>query len=83
MIEACGRYGEGTDTCRVLVEKHKERDHWKDVDVDEKIILKCILKESIERAWIVFIWLRVERQLADSSEHGIENSGSIKCGEFL
>jgi len=51
--------GEWTDACRILVEKPEERDHWKDVDVDEKIILKYILKESIEKAWIVFIWLRV------------------------
>ena len=51
--------GEGTDACRVLVEKPEERDHWEDVDVDGKIILKCILTELTERAWIVFIWLRV------------------------
>jgi hypothetical protein len=51
--------GEGTDACRVLVEKPEERDHREDVDVDGKIILKCIFKESVDRAWIVFIWLRV------------------------
>jgi hypothetical protein len=54
---------EGTDACRVSVEKPEERDHREDVDVDGKVILRYILNESIERACrpIVFIWLRVGR----------------------
>ena len=63
MIEACGRYGGGDRYMQSFGgEVWVKIDHWEDVDVVGKIILKCILKESIERAWIVFIWLRVETE---------------------
>jgi hypothetical protein len=36
-------------------ESVKERNHLKDLGVDERILLKCVLKHYGERAWIGFI----------------------------
>jgi len=36
-----------------------ERDHFEDVDIDERIILKYIFKKRDWRAWIGFILLRM------------------------
>jgi hypothetical protein len=38
----------------------KDRDQLGDLGVDERIILKCILKKLGVRLLNVFIWLRIE-----------------------
>jgi hypothetical protein len=43
-----------------LWESQKERNHYEDLDVGERIILKCILNKWVGVAWIGFIWLRIE-----------------------
>jgi len=59
----------------------RERDHWRDPDVDGKIILRWIFEkwEGMETGWS---WLRIGRD-GGTCEYGDELSGSIKCGEFL
>jgi hypothetical protein len=47
-----------------------------------KIILKLILRNSVERLWIGFIWLRI-RISGWYYQHGNEPSGFIKGGIFL
>ena len=44
---------EGRDVHRVLVGKPKERGHWGDPDVDERIILRWIFRkwEWVETGW--------------------------------
>jgi hypothetical protein len=37
----------------------KEEDHVEDLEVDLKILLKCILKKWGGRVWTGFIWLRI------------------------
>jgi len=59
----------------------RERAHWRDPDIDGRIILR----------WIFGKWGRWrldgvgsgEGQVAGTCEYGDELSGSIKCGEFL
>ena len=36
-----------------------EKDHFRDLDVDGKIIKKWIFKKIEGRAWTIFIWLRI------------------------
>jgi hypothetical protein len=36
-----------------------ERDHFEDLDVDGRIILKWIFKKFYGEAWIGLIWLRI------------------------
>jgi hypothetical protein len=38
----------------------KERDHWEDPDLDGRIILGCIFRNSGVRVWTGFGWLRIE-----------------------
>jgi hypothetical protein len=37
-----------------------ERDHLEDLNVDKRIILKCIFKMWVGEAWTGLIWLRIE-----------------------
>jgi hypothetical protein len=37
----------------------KERDHLKDLGVNVRILIKWIFKRENERAWSLFVWLRV------------------------
>jgi hypothetical protein len=37
----------------------RERDHWEDLGVDEKIILKCFFNKWDGEAWTGLIWLRI------------------------
>ena len=52
------RMGEGTVVHRVLVGKPEERDHWVDLDVDGRIILRWIFRkwEGVETGWS---WVRI------------------------
>jgi hypothetical protein len=47
------------NTCRILVEKPEERDHWEDLDVGGRIILRRILERSDGVVWTGFIWLKI------------------------
>ena len=37
----------------------REIDRFEDLDIDGRIILKCILNKSVGSAWTGFIWLRI------------------------
>ena len=59
----------------------RERDHWGDLDVDGRIVLRWIFGkwegwrlDGVGSGW---------GQMAGTCEYGNELSGSIKCGEFL
>jgi hypothetical protein len=60
----------------------KERDHWEELDVSRKIILRRILENRMG-------WNGLDssgsgqRPVEGSCEHGNEPSGSIKCWEIL
>jgi hypothetical protein len=41
-------------------ENLKEIYHWKDICVDERLILKLILKKEDSGLWTGFTWLRVD-----------------------
>jgi hypothetical protein len=41
------------------LESQKERDHWEDPDVGERIILRWILKIQDGVVWTGLIWLRI------------------------
>jgi hypothetical protein len=43
-----------------LVEKPEEREHFEDLRVDGRLILKRILQKWDGRAWTGLIWLRME-----------------------
>jgi hypothetical protein len=40
-------------------ENQKERDHWEDVDVGGKMIVKWILEKYDRVEWTGLIWLRI------------------------
>jgi len=50
-MRACGAYGRGEGVYRFLVGKPEGKDHWRDLGVDEWIILGWI-----SRRWDVGIW---------------------------
>ena len=53
------RMGDKRNTYRVLVGGHlKEREQLGDLEVNERVILKCILKKEDGRTRIGHIWLR-------------------------
>jgi hypothetical protein len=55
-----------------------ERKFLEDIDLDEGIILKWVLKKCNGRAWTAFIWLRMW-----TGEHENESSVAEKRKEFL
>jgi len=59
-----------------------ERDHFKGLDVDGRIITKCIFK-IWEGGHDLHLSSSGQGQMAVPCECGIELSGSTKCGEFL
>jgi hypothetical protein len=38
-----------------------ERDHFKDLSIYERILLKCIIMKWIGGAWARLLWLRIGR----------------------
>jgi hypothetical protein len=46
------------NTYRVLVRRHKGKSHLKDLHVDGRIILRCILQKQDGMVWTGLIWLR-------------------------
>lgn len=69
---------EVSDAHRILVWKLHRKDHFKDLDVDDRTILRWIVKKLEVRAWITFMWFTI-----GTSENGNEPNGSIKDEEFL
>jgi hypothetical protein len=58
-----------------FVGRKKKTDHYEDLDVDARIILKCILGIEDSVVWTGFIWLTTG-SLACSYEHNNESSVS-------
>jgi hypothetical protein len=71
--------GEGRGVYRVLVRKPGERDHWGNLGVDGRIILRWIFRKGDVEVWTGLTWLRIGT-LAGTCDCGNEPSGSIKCG---
>jgi hypothetical protein len=49
--------GDRRGVYRVLVGKPEGRNHWQDLGIDEKIVLKWILKKWDGKAWTGLLWL--------------------------
>jgi hypothetical protein len=60
----------------------RERDHLEDLGVDERIILRCIVRKWDVSAWMGLIWFRIGTD-GGLCECGNEDLGSIKCEEIL
>jgi hypothetical protein len=60
----------------------REGDHWEDLGIYRKIILKWIFKKWAGKAWTVLLWL-TKGDVRGAREGGNEPSGFIKCGEFV
>jgi hypothetical protein len=77
MGEHVARMGAMRNTCNIYLESLKVRDHSKDLGVDERIILKCVLLVKWGwRSWIGFIWLRLVFLLPFSLRDGLGTSDS-------
>lgn len=59
MGRACGTHGGKRNGYKALVGIPKEGDHFEDIGVDGKVILKCTFKEWGGCAWMGFIGHRV------------------------
>ena len=59
----------------------REREHWGDPDVDERIILRWIFGKR--EGWRLDGFGSGQGEMAGTCEYGDELTGSIKCGEFL
>jgi len=59
-----------------------EREHFEDLGVDRREILKCIFKRWDVAAWVGLIWLMTGRDVGLFAIH-IKIGGSIKCRKFL
>jgi len=53
------RMGEGRGVCRGLVGKPGKRDHWGDLDVEGRIILRRIFRKWDVWVWTGSIWLTI------------------------
>jgi hypothetical protein len=58
-------------------------DHSDDLDVDGRIILKCMLRKYSGGMWTGLIWLRIGSVADCCDKYCNELSGSIKDAEFL
>ena len=74
------RMGEGRGVHRVLVGKPEGKDHWGDLDIGGRVILRWVFGkwEEVETGRS---WFRIRTE--GTCEYGDETSGSIKYGEFL
>jgi len=43
---ACGTYGKTRNGCKHIVGKYDVKEHLEDLEVDGRIILKCILRKE-------------------------------------
>jgi hypothetical protein len=76
---ACSADGEERGVTGFWWGNLRERDHWGDLGVDGRVILRWIF-----RKWHVGLWAGSGLcQVAETCVCGNEPSGSIKCGEFL
>jgi hypothetical protein len=69
--------GEMSTAPKILMENLKGKDHPEDLDVDERIILKRILRKYIRRVWTELNFLRMGTVSGKSCEHDNETPGSI------
>jgi hypothetical protein len=56
----CSADGEGRGVYRVLVGNPRKRNHWGDLSVDGKIILRQIFRRWDVGVWTGLSWLRIE-----------------------
>jgi len=74
--------GENVNTHRVLIRKLTERNHFEDLGVERRIILKWVLKKQGGERGLNSCG-SVEGQVAGCCESCNELPGFIKCGEIL
>jgi hypothetical protein len=43
---------EKRNVCRILVRKPKERDHYEDLDINVRVVLKLIVEKEDEMVWL-------------------------------
>jgi hypothetical protein len=60
----------------------RERDHWGDPGVDERLILRWVFRKWDVGLWTGLGWLRIDTG-GGTCECDNEPSGSIKCGEVF
>ena len=60
----------------------RKRDHWGDLDIDGRIILRWIFRKWEGVVGTGWSWLRIGTG-GGTCEYGDEPSGSVKCREFL
>jgi hypothetical protein len=61
-------------------ENLRERDHWENSGLDERIILRRIFRKWDVGVWTGLSWLRIETGGGHLCRN--ESSDSIKCGKF-
>ena len=78
-------YVRGEKRCayRVLVGERGGRGLLGDVDVDGRIILRCVFTKWDVWVWTGSSWFRIRTGGSGTCERDNETSGSKKCGEFL
>jgi hypothetical protein len=53
-------HGNYENAYKILVERPEKRGHSKDLGIDKRIILKCILQKQGGRMWTELIWFRMQ-----------------------
>jgi hypothetical protein len=82
MGAVCSSDGEGGFCTGFCWGNLRERDHWGEPGVDERIILWRIFRKWDAWLWTGLSWLRLGTG-AGTCECGNEHLGSINVGEFL